>query len=129
MQAEGKRKKGDLLIILVVLIIGVGTAVPWLWNQLNPGGGNGEHERIAVITRDGKEVARINLDKVTEPQHFHYEGGIALTIVAENGKIRFLESQCPDQICVKTGSLSKPGDFAACLPAGTIVTIEGDEYE
>ncbi|HHY25832.1 MAG TPA: NusG domain II-containing protein [Desulfitobacterium dehalogenans] len=129
MKAEGKRKKGDLIIILVVLLIGVGAAMPWLWNQVNPGEKSTGREHIAVITRDGKEVARINLASVTEPQHFHYEDGIELTIVAENGTIRFLESQCPDQICVRSGVLSKPGDFAACLPAGTIVTIEGDEYE
>lgn len=129
MQAEGKGKKGDLIIIFVVLIIGIGAAIPWIWNQVNPGSSTDGEERIAVITRYGEEMARIDLNSLAEPQHLHYEDGIELTIVAENGTIRFLESKCPDQICVRTGALDEPGDFAACLPAETIVTIEGDEYE
>ena len=129
MKAEGKHKKGDLVIILIVLLIGVGAAIPWLWKQVNPKPAHEGEERIAVITRYGKEMARIDLNSVTEPQHFHYEDGVELTIVAENGTIKFLESKCPDQICVRTGVLDEPGDFAACLPAETIVTIEGDEYE
>lgn len=127
MKAAGQRKKGDLIIILVVLLIGVGAALPWLWNKVNPA--EQKPGDTAVITRGGKEMARVNLADISEPQRFHYEDGIEVTILAENGKIKFEQAGCPDQICVKTGTLTKPGDIAVCLPSETIVVIEGDRYE
>lgn len=128
MNAKGKHKRGDLIIILVVLLIGVGAAFPWLWNKVNQGNDDNTKPRIAVIKKDGKEMARIDLSKVTEAQDYHYDDGIELTIRAEDGTIKFLDSTCPDQICVKTGRLTKSGDIAVCMPAKTIVTIEGDGY-
>lgn len=128
MKEQGKRKKGDLLIILIVLLVGVGASMPWLLNQLNPNDPGNSEELVAVIKRGGKEMERLNLYELTEPRHFHYEDGIELTIVADHGNIKFLESKCPDQICVKTGLLTKPGDMAVCLPGETIVMIEGSQY-
>ncbi|NMA68113.1 MAG: NusG domain II-containing protein [Desulfitobacterium sp.] len=128
MKKQGKRKKGDLIIILIVLLVGIGAFTPWLMNKLNANEPGNQEELIAVIKRGGKEMERINLYDITEPTHFHYENGIELTIVADHGSIKFLESQCPDQICVNTGLLTKPGDMAVCLPGETIVMIEGSQY-
>ena len=43
--------------------------------------------------------------------------------VYSNHSIAFIQSDCPDQICVKTGKLSKPGQFAACLPNQVLVKL------
>lgn len=43
--------------------------------------------------------------------------------VDEEGKIAFISSDCPDQVCVKTGKLHRAGEYAACLPNGVIVKI------
>lgn len=128
MSKQGKRKKGDLILILIVLVIGLGAGAPWLMNKFNANEPGNQDELIAVIKRGGKEMARLNLNDLTEPKYFHYEDGIPLTIVADHGNIKFLESQCPDQICVNTGLLTKPGDIAVCLPGETIVMIEGSRY-
>ena len=32
------------------------------------------------------------------------------------GAVAFVESDCPDQICVRSGFLNRPGQMAACLP-------------
>ena len=37
--------------------------------------------------------------------------------------IAFIQSDCPDQICVKTGKISRPGQFAACMPNQVLVKI------
>src|SRR5690554_5014928 len=100
MSKQGKRKKGDLILILIVLVIGLGAGAPWLMNKFNANEPGNQDELIAVIKRGGKEMARLNLNDLTEPKYFHYEDGIPLTIVADHGNIKFLESQCPDQICV-----------------------------
>jgi hypothetical protein len=46
-----------------------------------------------------------------------------MTILAEKGRIRVLQSECPNKICVNTGWLTKPGDVAICVPGDTIVII------
>ena len=46
-------------------------------------------------------------------------------IQVERGRIRYLSAECPDGLCVKSGWLSQPGDTAACLPARTVIAIEG----
>ena len=43
-------------------------------------------------------------------------------------KIRFLESNCPDKICVNTGFIGIVGETAVCLPnAASIQIISSDK--
>ncbi|MEG2858121.1 MAG: NusG domain II-containing protein, partial [Clostridia bacterium] len=46
-------------------------------------------------------------------------------IEVNNGRIRILESDCPDKICVKTGWISRGGQTIACVPLGIVITISG----
>lgn len=39
------------------------------------------------------------------------------------GSIRFIESDCPDKVCIKTGWLHLAGQSAACLPNGVVVKL------
>ncbi|SHI74461.1 NusG domain II-containing protein [Desulfosporosinus lacus] len=71
-------------------------------------------------------MAEIDLNSVQEPQTFEFKDGIRVLIVAEKGSIKFVEADCPDKICIKTGTLTKPGDRAICLPSKTIVKVEDD---
>lgn len=52
-------------------------------------------------------------------------GDITAHLVVEDNSIRFVESECPDHRCEGFGRLSREGDWAACLPAGISVVIEG----
>jgi hypothetical protein len=52
--------------------------------------------------------------------------GVHLAILFQDGSVRFSESTCPDQVCVQTGQMSKPGQTAACIPAGVLVRVTGD---
>lgn len=40
-----------------------------------------------------------------------------------DGGIAFVESDCPDKICIHSGILRTPGQSAACLPNGIILKI------
>jgi len=114
-------KKGDLLIFLIGLIIMISLIGFYLKGETAQGE---ELDGLtAVITRDGNEVAQLDLDTLEEPRYFELSDGIHVTIVAENGSIKFLQADCPDKICVKTGTLTKPGEQAICLPSRTIVRI------
>lgn len=49
--------------------------------------------------------------------------------VYEDGSIAFIESNCPDKICIQAGRISKTGQFAACLPNGVVMKIVPDREQ
>jgi hypothetical protein len=53
-------------------------------------------------------------------------GPIGVTrILIESGQARIVDSPCPDKLCVHMGNLSKPGQWAACMPNRVFVRIGG----
>jgi len=114
-------KKGDgiLLVIVTITIIISFTAVS-IYKR------NGsEGSKIAVIKTKNKEVKRIDLSSVTKPQKIQISDEYNQVILVENDRIRFLESDCSEKICVNTGWLSQKGDVAVCIPNSTMIKIEG----
>lgn len=115
-----KRKwlsKPDFIIILIVAVVAV---VALLWQNTASADG-----AVAEVTIDGETVLELPLSDVTEPQEITLKNGIRLK--AEQHTICFLQSDCPDGLCVKVGALKKPGDVAACLPNKTVVSIRGGD--
>ncbi len=43
----------------------------------------------------------------------------------KDGKVRVKEADCPNQVCVKTGWLSKPGRISVCAPNKLKVIVKG----
>lgn len=112
-----KRKwlsKPDFIIILIVAVVAL------LWQNTASADG-----AVAEVTIDGETVLELPLSDVTEPQEITLKNGIRLK--AEQHTICFLQSDCPDGLCVKVGALEKPGDVAACLPNKTVVSIRGGD--
>lgn len=85
---------------------------------------------IATILLNNQVVRQLILDE-TEDQVFSIqeETGREITFEIKEKAIRFLSSNCPDQICVRTGFLRGDSDLplAACLPNGVILTISPEE--
>jgi len=50
-------------------------------------------------------------------------------VVIEDGAVRVISSPCPEKICVKTGRISKPGQWIACLPNRVFISIQGRRSE
>lgn len=67
-------------------------------------------------------VERLPLD--TDHDYYYEVGGYIVHLQVRDGEIAFLDSQCPDHVCEDFGWLSQPGQWACCIPAGVIVTIE-----
>ena len=111
-----KIKAGDILIALVA----IGLAIALLFSFPVSQG-----RLTAVVYQDGKEVRRIDLAGLRAPLEFELEGAAHNHIVAENGRIRYAQSDCPDRTCVHTGWLTRAGQSAACLPNRTLIAIEG----
>lgn len=65
-----------------------------------------------VLLNTGKEETF----QVAESDHVTFE-------LYADGSIAFKHSDCPDQICVKSGKLHLVGQSAACLPNKLIIKI------
>ncbi len=72
------------------------------------------------MTYGDKEI-RMPLDT---PDTLHLVSrGIRITIVVSDGCVAVTECGCPDQVCVKTGAVSRPSEMIACVPAGVVIRI------
>lgn len=115
-------KKGDkiaaVLIIGIIILSFIGVFL-YKHNISGP-------SRIAVIEQNGKVIKTIDLNKVKEKSEFTIPYNNDFNkIELEPGKIRFIDADCPDKICVKTGWISEPGQTAVCLPHKLLIKIEG----
>ncbi len=113
-----KFKLGDVFIIIVIVVTAL--LMLGLYIKKDTAG------KTAVITQNNVILKRIRLDQLTERFTMDYAGQYPGTLEAENGSIRFSYAECPDQVCVHTGWISRPGQIAVCLPAGVIIKIEGE---
>ena len=81
-------------------------------------------EGCPTPTRDGVLLEEIDLDKVEEPRSFVLEDGSGTnTVQMEKGRIRILEADCPDQVCVNQGWISSGAVPIICLPHRLIIEI------
>ncbi|WP_339285138.1 NusG domain II-containing protein [Oceanobacillus sp. FSL K6-3682] len=86
---------------------------------------------IAVITVDNEVVEEIQLTDNMETREIE----IAISdhdnniIEVDNERIHIKSATCPDQICVRTGYISRPGQTIVCLPHKLVVEIQSDSGE
>lgn len=83
------------------------------------------HGAEAVVMVDGKRWARLNL---FNNQELHVPGPLGEShLQVRDGQIRFIDSPCPNKLCVHTGWLSQGGESATCLPNKISVQILGSD--
>lgn len=110
-------KTGDKLVLFLATIFVAGLyAVMW---------SSPDQADFAQITVDGKEQQLVSLaaDRLIGTQGV---SGVS-ELEINHGRIRFLHSPCPNQICVHTGWLQHGGEFAACLPNRVAIEIVGNK--
>ncbi len=107
-------------IVIIFLIVALSVLV--LAGAFAPA----EDSLVAVVSVDGKEVKRIDLSSA-EDEIITLDTSPAVTLEIKDGKIHFIDSLCPDGTCENSGFLDSHGDTAACVPAGTVVTVQGSE--
>lgn len=113
-------RRADILLVFACLLL---AAVFFLQSFLSPSDG------MAVIEQNGIEVGRYALSQIQKEEILQLPGEIDVQILLEPGAASFLSSDCPDQICVRTGKLTKPGEAAVCLPAGVSLRIVSSQGE
>lgn len=117
-------KRGDFIMLMATGLVAVGL---FLWtgstNMFRRMARSDEAPLIAKIEKDRELIREIDLTKVTEREQIHLEDDNNVIIEVETGRIRFLNSDCRDNICINTGWLSQEGQNAVCLPARTVVSV------
>ncbi|GHU88362.1 hypothetical protein FACS1894202_04300 [Clostridia bacterium] len=79
-------------------------------------------ELSADIRLNGEVVMTVPLDA---GKVFSLDRLPNVTFEVKDGKIAFVHSDCPDQICVHSGFLSVSGQTAACLPNRVAIRVRG----
>ncbi len=116
-------KKGDKIVGLILLItVLITLSAASIYKIVVKGSDN-----IAVIKREGKVLKSIDLNRAEEPEEFTIKtdkGGFN-TILVKDKAIAIKDADCPHKECVKSGSISEPGQIVVCLPYKLIISIKG----
>ena len=111
-------RRRDLFLILPFLLAALFMLL------FRPGNGG-----TAIIEENGREIQRIELSQIRETSVLELGGEYHVSLLLEPGAVSFYSSDCPDQVCIRTGKLSAPGQTAVCLPARISVRITGGNGE
>lgn len=120
---NGKRsffKKTDVLVMLA--IIAAGLAV-WVYQHFTRGDAAVRAE--IYYYRELVEVIEL-VPGVESTFSVPQEPNVIFKQHAD-GTISFVESDCPDKVCINTGKIGLAGQTAACLPNGLVVKIVPSE--
>jgi hypothetical protein len=80
--------------------------------------------RQAVVTVDGAVYGTYALE---EPQRVEIsiDGRVANVLAIEDGRAHMESADCPDELCVRQGAISKSGQTIVCLPHKLVVEVTG----
>lgn len=105
--------------IIVIALIIAAAAVIWLVYRQTASG----RPVKAEIYYYSELVETVDLGEGQEREFsVPQDENVVLRIDAQ-GNIQFIESDCPDKVCIKTGKLRLAGQSAACLPNGIVVKL------
>ncbi len=108
----------DLLILIAISAVAIILLIPHLFTK----------DSLCVnIIHQGELVQTVDLNTVSGFREIKVKSQPQVTIRIENGRARVIEAQCEDKLCVNCGWLDSNGDMAVCLPAGVVVSVEGNK--
>lgn len=111
----------DLVLIIALAMIGV---IPFVVMH-NMRGAEQSARTAAVLTIAGDEVWRCAIDDGMDPVEYSADiDGEIFTMIADSTGARVSHSDCPDKICVETGTISKAGQTVVCVPFRAVLRIE-----
>ena len=123
-----KPAPADLLVAAAIVALAVLCGLRFWLPQ-----GQTDGPLTAVVTIDGREADRfpVSQGQLFEPRTYT-NNGYTLTVVpagdspllsAPDG-LCVSESDCPNQDCVRSGVISKPGQSLVCLPARIVIELQ-----
>jgi len=116
-------RRWDIIIVLILILVSLLPIVVFSYYQKEMANENSTF--IAVISVNNEVVDRITLTGHEGIQTFDITSGEEInTIEIVDEEIRIKGATCSDQVCVRTGFISKPGETIVCLPHKLLIEIE-----
>ncbi len=113
-----KGRWADRLLLVLMLI-----AIGFSWQFVHMLAGKGE--AMVTIYHGRTQLAQYPL-RAKNPVRFMAKGELGVSeIVIDNDSVYFLESPCPNKLCILAGHKHSIGDMIACVPNRILVTISG----
>lgn len=113
-------RKTDLIIITAIIVL----ALLFLLLNKYLFAEKGEY---AEIYHDSTLVYRIQLSTAKEGSFSIPDKPEVVFQVYADKSIAFIESDCPDKVCIRSGRLRFAGQFAACIPNKILLKIVSAE--
>lgn len=116
---QGKLRWGDFVICAVVLALAGLITLPFLFQP---------SDSLTCEIKQGDTVVKtIRLADGYQDTITLTAGEITNVIEVDGKSVRFASSNCPDQVCVHTGTLTRAGQMAVCLPTRVVVRLIGED--
>ncbi len=82
---------------------------------------------VAVVEWGDRVLLRQELSALSGETEYRFAGeeGRRVTVVLSPQGARISAAECPDQVCVGTGELTRAGEAAVCLPSRISLRLEG----
>ncbi|CAJ1226544.1 NusG domain II-containing protein [Lactiplantibacillus xiangfangensis] len=80
----------------------------------------------AVVSHNGTVLKRVNLTTLTKTKRYTYRAkdGHYNTVTFEPKRVAITKANCSDQVCIRRGWITKPGQTIVCLPHKVLVEIK-----
>lgn len=112
-------KTGDKIIIVVIVL----SLLMGFWVRKI---GNANTNKYVLIMADGKVYQKIPLLLDLRRSTIMVKSAEGyLYVEISDGKVRVLDSTCPDKLCVHQGWISNVGETIVCLPNRITISIVG----
>jgi len=114
-------KRNDYMVITFVVILGFASLLLLRVPE------DISMAKVVNIYSDNRLMESFELTPSTEISYqVTFEDHVNM-IEIRNGEVYISHSDCPDQICVKDGPISKNGEILVCLPHKMLIEIVGKE--
>ena len=120
-QKRNQNLKKNLIFTAAVLLAAAALGGYYLVRQAN------RPDKVAHLVYGRLERAQTDIDLREDADYSFQSNGYEIHLQVRDGAIAFVDSPCPDHVCEDFGWLSRPGQWACCVPAGVFVTIEEAE--
>ena len=116
-------KKGDYLILSLLFLL---SCVPAAWLHFTEG--SLPKGTCAVISIDGQLYKTVPLETHTGTDYIDLNNQYGFNrIEITDQRIRIIDADCPDLLCVQEGFIKNPGELIVCLPHRLLIEIKNTE--
>lgn len=116
-----KIKKGDVILAIILIVIGIISLI--YINNYKVENGQGQ----VVVTNNGKLYGTYSLN---ENKEFEVKSGSHINrFKIENGKVKMVWANCSNQDCIRQGIIKDGSKAIICLPNKVVIEIKSKKKE